>query len=242
MTFGTIRTTVLERLDEDTANPSYYTTADSGQAVNWAQRLFVLLTLCLEDSDTLTLTPTTAWYSIRAQVSDWLLPLRLEYGGAKLRPARLADLDALSAAWQATPGDPERYACLGLDLTALYKQPGEAGTLDLTYAKAPARMVAAADVPEIPAQYHDTLAGAAIALLRMREGGQEMAKAQTLLRPFWAGAQELARYVRQRSLDLRYDRLPPELERFDASRLLAISKRRTEWQITSQSRPDPERS
>jgi hypothetical protein len=69
-----------------------------------------------------------------------------------------------------------------------------------------------------------------------------MTKAQPLLRPFWAAAQEVARYTRQRSLDLRYDRIPPELDRFDLSRLLAIEKKRNPWLQTSDTRKDPESS
>jgi hypothetical protein len=241
VTFGAILQETLEGLGEDPAGPVYYTAGDATQAINWAQRLFTLLTLCLETTGTLTLAGATVWYTVRTQVPDWLLPLRLEYAGAKLRPARLSELDALATAWQATAGAPERYACLGLDLLAIYKQLAGAGSLDLIYAKVPVRMTGSADVPEIPAAYHGVLPGAAIALARLREGGQEMAKAQPLLRPFWAAAQEVSRYTRQRSLDLRYDRIPPELERFDMSRLLAIEKKEHQWLTTSPTRPDPER-
>jgi hypothetical protein len=242
VTFGAICTETLQGLGENPTEPVYYSVGDAGQVVNWAQRLFVLLTLCLETSDTLTLAAVTTWYSVRTQVSDWLLPLRLEYAGAKLRPARLSELDALDTAWQASPGDPTRYASLGLDLVALYKQPGAPASLDVMYAKVPARMTGPLDVPEIPEAYHGVLPGAAIALARLREGGQEMTKAQPLLRPFWAAAQEVARYTRQRSLDLRYDRIPPELDRFDLSRLLAIEKKRNPWLQTSDTRKDPESS
>lgn len=239
MTLLTLIGTTLGRLDEDTAAPVYYTAADAIQALNWAQRLFVLLTLCLEDTATLTLTATTAWYRVRTQVSDWLLPLRLEYANSHIRPARLSELDALDATWQARPGSPSRYACLGLDLLALTPQTAENSTLSAIYAKGPARMTDDSDVPEIPAEYHDLLAGAAIGLLRLREGGQEMQKAMQGLAPFFEGGRQLARYVRQRSLDLRYDRIPPEVERYDLSRLLAISRKEHPWLTTSQSPPAP---
>jgi hypothetical protein len=239
MTLLTLISTTLTRLDEDPAAPVYYTAADAIQALNWAQRLFVLLTLCLEDTATVTLAAATAWYRVRTQVTDWLLPLRLEYGGAQVRPARLSELDALDATWQTRPGSPSRYACLGLDLLAVTPQPGATASLTAIYAKGPARMSLDADVPEIPVAYQELLPGAAIGLLRLREGGQEMQKAQAGLAAFFDGARRLARYVRQRSLDLRYDRLPIELERIDLSRLLAISRKEQPWLTTSQSPPAP---
>jgi len=239
VTYAALRANVLERLGEDAAVSGYYDGVDAGDGLNRAQRLFVLLTLCLEATGSITISPATAWYQVRTQIPGWMLPLTLEFDGAKLRPVRLAELDALAVGWQATPGDPERYALLGLALLAIYKQAPEAGTLGTTYAKPPAWMIDDADVPEIPAAYHELLPDAAIALLRLREGGQELEKVKPLLGRFMTGATQLARYVRERSLDLRYDRQPAELERFDLSRLLAISKRRDPWLITSDTRPEP---
>jgi hypothetical protein len=126
-----------------------------------------------------------------------------------------------------------------LDLLAISGQPADTASLSAVYAKGPAKMTDDADVPEIPPEYHELLAGAAIGLLRLREGGQEMQKAMQGLTPFFDGARQLARYVRQRSMDLRYDRIPPELERYDLSRLLAISRKEHPWLTTSQSPPAP---
>ena len=229
MTFGDLKTRTLTRAGEDATAPVYYSGGDAGKAINWAQRLFVLISLCLERTASFTLTSATTFYHVRDQVTDWLLPLQVTYTGLKLRPARLADLDALDTTWPATPGDPQRYAIAGMDLLAIYKQLAAGGTLSLVYVPAPVRMSAAADEPEIPGEYQPLLVGGAIAYLRMAEGGQEFEKAKPALQALIEGAGRLGQYVRQRSLDLRYDRAPIELERFDLSRLLAIPKRRSQW-------------
>ena len=227
---------MLTRVGEDPAAPVHYTGPMATAALNRSLRLFVLRSLCVERSTTLTLTAATAWHHVRVQIADFLLPLRFEYGGAHVRPARLGDLEALSATWQATAGDPERYLVAGLDLIAIYKQLAAGGSLTTIYAAAPAKLSADSDVPEIPAEYHDDLVGAAIALLRLAEGGQELDKSLPGLARMLAGAAKVAAYVRQRSLDLRYDTLPAELDRYDLSRMLAISERRAPWLTTSASR------
>ena len=224
MNLSTLRASVLERLGEASGVSGYYDAADANDALNRSQRLFVLLTLCLEGSGTITTAAATAWYMLRTQITDWMVPLTLEFDGAKVRPARLSELDALSATWQATAGDPERYALSGMELLALYKQTAGIDTLDVIYARCPARLYVDADVPEIPVEYHELLVDPSVAMLRLREGGQELEKVKPLFGRFMGGAKELGNYVRRRSLDLRYDRLPAELDRYDLSRLLAISK------------------
>jgi hypothetical protein len=219
MTLDTLRTITLQRLDDPTSGAGgYYGGPLVTAGLNWAQRLFQLLTLCLEKSDTLTLSSATTWYHVRTSISDWLLPLRAEWSNAKVRPARLSELDALDTAWQGSTGTPERYAMLGEDLLAVYKQ--ATGSLTLTYAYSPATLVLAADTPEIPVEYHSLLPHAAILYCRLIEGGQELAKVEGGLREFLAGANKMAQYVRARSRDKGYDTPPPELDRFDLSRLL----------------------
>jgi hypothetical protein len=242
LTLAQLRTRTLTRVGEDATAPAYFTGSQAMSAINRAQRLFVLLSLCVERTVSYTLTAATCWSHVRTTVTDFLAPLRLEYSSARLRPARLSELDALAATWQATAGDPERYALIGLDLLAVYKQLAAGGTLSLVYAAAPATLLADADVPEIPAEYHEDLVEGAVTLLRLAEGGQELAKAWPGFGRLVAGATKMAGYVRQRSLDLRYDRLPLELDKIDLSRALAITRKETSWLTTSASRPEPERT
>lgn len=221
MTHAQLKTRTFERLDEPTDGSGYHSGIDITAGLNWAQRFFVVLTLCLEKSAAFTLTGGATWFKVRTVLTDWLMPLRLEVSNAKIRPARLSELDALAASWQATAGTPERYSLQGLDLLAIYKQPAGDTAASWTYARTPTTLSAPTDTPEIPAEYQPLLVDGAILYCRLKEGGQELEKVLPGLKRFLDGAARLGKYGRQRSLDLRYDRLPAEIERFDVSRMLA---------------------
>lgn len=207
--------------------PTYYNSTAALDALNVAQRLFCLLTLCLETTGTLVVSSSTNWYKALTTFNDWLTPLRIrrESDGVKLEPARLSDLDALDPAWQAATGTVERYACLGFDLIATYRKPAS-GTVNLTctYAKSPAVMTSGS--PEIPEEYHACLVDGALPILRAMEGAQELAKVLDRFDRFMAAAAKLGAYVRQRNLGLRYDRVPFELETFDRSKLVKLAIKR----------------
>lgn len=222
MKAGDLQTRVLARVGEDSgaaAGNQYYTAAEALAALNIAQRLFVLLTLCLETSATMELTPGVAFYSLLSRFNDWLLPLRFR-GSKKLRPARLSDLAALDSAWSQAPGEPVKYALLGFDLLALYQQPVATEVLNVTYARCPVPLMNAWDVPEIPVEYHPCLIDGATPLMRTKEGGQEWQKTLTHWDRFLNEADRLAKYVRARNREQGYDYLPFELAKFDRSRML----------------------
>lgn len=228
MLAGDLQTRVLERLGEDPNNPVYYTAADALAWLNAAQRLFVLLTLCLETTNTVNLTVNTAFYSMLPVFPDWLLPLRVRDAvtGARLNPARLSDMAALDGSWSASPGPPQRYALLGFDLLAVWQQisVGVAGSLQITYARSPDSLLGAGSVPQIPAEFHPALADGAIPLLRAREGGQDWQKVLPLWDRFIDAATKLADYVRSRNREQGYDYYPVELRRIDRSKMLQGAK------------------
>jgi len=211
-----------QRLNEDPSitTPVYYPYAEVLSAVNRAERLFVLLTLCLETTVTFQATGAT-FYNMRSFFTDWMLPLRIStVAGQRVRPARLVDLDALDAGWQANYGATSRYVALGFDFVALYQQ--MAMPLIITYAQAPAPMVQATDTPSINEDYHPALIDGAIPWLRVKEGGQEFQKTMPYLKRFLAEADREARYVRTRNLAARYDNLPYEMRRLDRSKFAGI--------------------
>ena len=218
MTVGDLQTLVLQRLGEDASKPVYYTGAEVLSALNEAQRIMVLLTLCLERTETFPLSVGTAFYRPRTVLSDWLLPLRVRLsGGARLRPARLEDLDALDSGWQARPGYPDRYCSLGFNLLAINRQPEGPASLVVTYAKTPTKLQGVAETPEVPTEYHQALADYAINRLRMKEGGQEFTKTTPYGDRFLADCRKLGEFVRARNVAQGYDLLPFELSRYDVS-------------------------
>lgn len=225
VTFLELQTELIERLGDDFSAPvKYYGISEAKNLLNAAQRLFVLFTLCLET----TVTPTWIGGAVTRRMmltyADWLVPLRIRVsGGAKLKPCRLADLAALDTGWTARAGTPSRYSHSGFDLLALYKQPSGDTALSLTYARGPAVLNLDADIPEIPVRFHPGLVDASIPLARVKEGAQEWTKVLPLWDRFMDGVQEEAGIVRARSRELGYDAIPPEIQRFDRSRLLKAS-------------------
>ena len=224
MTVAELQARTLARLDDSGV---YYPANEVLWAIEEGQRVFALLTLCLERTASLTLAGGTVFYRMLTQYTDWLLPLRVRVGGlygGKVAPARLADLDARSLTWQAEEGTPARYAHLGFDFLALHPHPAGAGTsLDVTYARCPAAMNANSTL-EIPEEYHADLIDYAIPALRAKEGGQEFQSSLKYLERFLEGAQKMGDYVRARNVAAGYDRGPFELKAFDRSKLAAAMK------------------
>lgn len=223
MTLLEIRTRVLRRAGEDPIAPVSYTAADADAAINEGLQFFGLLTLCVERTVSFPVPGSTGLHRMLLSYPDWLAPLRIAQAGVKVKPSRIADLAALDLTWRLASGTVSRYAHLGFDLLALYKRP-TAGTLDIVYAACPATLAADGGVPEIPVEYHPLLASYALYRLRFDSGGQDFNAGLALLKEFLAGAAKLGAFVRTRSLGVRYDKLPFELEQADLSRLTSIRK------------------
>lgn len=202
---------------------AYYQPKEIGEALNCLQNLFAFLTLCFENTETFALaTDGTSSYHMLATYPDWILPLRVRiHGGAKLKVARLNDLAALDSSWRNTRGTPSRYAHNGFDLLSTYAQPSSATSLDITYAQSPVQIPNPATsptaTPSIPVEYHQALIDGAIPLLRAKEGGQEWQKTMSLWERYTSAVNKMAAYVRSRNIEQGYDRMPPELDRFDLS-------------------------
>lgn len=222
MNAGELQTRVLERLDQPGGQSGYYTASEALDAINEGIRFFTLLTLGLEAKTTIALDADTTFYHMQPLIPDWMLPLRVQLvGGSFLRPARLDELDALDRGWQSSTGAPSRYAALGFDFFAVYKQP-DSGSLDVTYARRPVPLVAAADLPEYPEDLHPAFADYGVYRLRFREGGQEFAKTLPYLRRFLDEAKRYGNYIRARNIAGRYDKTPFQFERADLSKLLKL--------------------
>lgn len=218
MTLLELQTRTLQRLDEDTSGGGYFTGAEVKAALNEAQRLFALLTLCLETTGTQALDAATPTYHMLTVFPDWFLPLRVRVhgtGGLKLAPSTLADFDALNPAWQNEAGTPERYSHLGFDFVALHKRPTLAGTsLDWTYVKTPIRLVSESASPEIPDENHLDLIDYAIPTLRAKEGGAAFLSSLHYFDRYLESVKKKADFVRDRNQAQHYDRVPLELTPF----------------------------
>jgi hypothetical protein len=208
---------ILERAGDDPAllpSQQYYKPQEALAAVNFTQRLFVLLTLCLETTANMQLTGDP-FYRALTFFPDWIAPLRFRLpGGVKLHPSRLNDLAALDTRWTNRAGVPSRYTHVGFDLLGFYKQ--DESIVRVTYARSPADVTFATE-PDIPSEYHPCLIDASIPYMRAKEGMQEWQKTVPLWGTFIAEARRCAAAVRARNIEQGLDRLPTEVKLFDQS-------------------------
>lgn len=224
MNLGELKTRIFERLGENLAAPVFYTASEVTAAVNHAQQLFAFLTLCVEGTQTLLLNQGEAWYT--SDFGHIVLLKCSRTDGTKVKPSRLADLDALDPDWQkATQGPPERYAQLGARLLAVYPPSSAAQSMVVNYAASPALLSGDSDVPQIPEEDHPALVDFAVPLLRCKEGADQLQKELPRLDEFLKAAAKRATVVKARNLAQRYDVVPVEISRIDKSKLLRFAEK-----------------
>jgi len=181
------------------------------EAINVAQRKFVLLSLCLEQRVGLLLS-TSGVVRFLVERTDFICALRMQTGtGLKIRPATVHELAARNEYWRSETADvPTHYAVVGWDYGIIYPAPAATTNASLTYARGPAVM-SLVSTPEIPVAYHPALIDAAVVICRLKEGGQELQKEIPRWKLFIAAALSCRELVRRRNQAAGYDRVPREL-------------------------------
>lgn len=228
MNVSELLTATAERLGEPPNDPVFYSPKEMITALNMAQRLFCLLTLSIERTASFSLTANTTFYTVSsdADFADFMVPLRVTYEGARVRPITIHQLDMMDHTWRSRAGAPEKYVQMGFNLLAVYKQTASTGkVLTVTYAATPAVLYEdwPAQEPEIDAAHHPALIEFARVWLRIKEGGQEMVNELPSLGKFLGACQKEADQVRNRSRGQQYDRVPFDLASFDQSRIMKMT-------------------
>lgn len=223
LNLGLLRTRVWEQLEDD---GTYYTRDQVHYSLNFAQRFFALMTLCIEKTASFNLAGSTAYYTISGQIADFIVPLRASYNGVRVRPVRLGELAKLGTWSTSTIGNPgvpttvTKYAQQGFDQLAIYPQPPGSASLSLVYAAIPPDLSADSDVPVIPPENHQHLVDFAIWLLRLPEGGAEgTTLTKDYLDRFMGAVKQVAEWNRSRLKALAYDHSPVDADLTDLSRL-----------------------
>ncbi len=219
MTVAELRLQVEQRVDDPAI---YYSPDEILHAINISQRVWCLLTRCLEKQASFTLTNAVAFYDdIRLQIPDFLLPLRVYHSGTRLIADTLHNLNLRDSTWRARAGNPTRYAMAGWKLLAITPQPASGvHTLDFWYAAEPATLVGESDTPQIPPEQQIFLPDCAAWILRLKEGSVELQSAKKFLDRFLEAAAKHGQFVGARSQGQLYDSPPFDLASWDRSRFL----------------------
>ena len=193
----------------------YYQPQELLALLNQAQRLFVLLTLCLEKTVDMQLSGVSFYHALQF-FPDWIVPLRVRApGGVKIAPKSLGNLAALDSAWTTRTGSPTHYCFQGFDLLGFYKR--DSSVVRMTYAYSPVDMTTSS-TPEIPAEYHPVLLQMVPPLARIKEGASEWRKVLPLWSTAHEGIDQCSKEVRSRNRERGYDRMPVELRKIDLSK------------------------
>ncbi len=226
MTLSQLRNQTLQRLNESTSSPAWWTAAMVDAAVNEALMAFVLLTLCLEKTATFTITGGNNFVTPMSTATDWFLPVRVRNaGGAKLYPGVIDDFHAESVDWQAQRAIPRKYAALGCNLLAFFPVEAENSSVSIVYAYSPTRLTGEDHVPAIPEEDHPALSDYALWRCEVKAGGADLASAAARLESFLNQAARRASQVRARNLAQGYDRIPTEISQADISRIIKEATR-----------------
>lgn len=217
LTVADLRLKVQEKVDDPGI---YYTPDECLFGLNFGQRLFCLLTRCLEKQAVFTLTNGTAYYDdIRAQITDFLLPLRVYYSGSRLIADTIHNLDLRDSTWRARAGDPKRYAVSGWKILAVTPQPASGSNiLDFWYAAEPVDLVNETDTPQIAPEQQVHLPDFAAWFLRLKEGSIELKSAKKFLDRFLMAADKHGKFVASKSGGQTYDTPPFDLQTYERGR------------------------
>ncbi len=216
MNLADIRTQVFQRLDEDPANPLYFTNQMAVDAINEGLNIFSSLTWCVEKTASLTITDTYTDL-LGAAIPRVIAPLKLYRGTTRMHPARPQEFAAEDTYWRIKTGTAKRYGMMGATLLVLDLKPTSGTVFTLTYAATAADLAADSDVPEIPLEDHPAIVDYAEWRMLATSGGAEFVAAKDPLGRFLAVAAKRAAAIRERFSVLGYDRKPKELKQPEES-------------------------
>lgn len=148
---------------------------------------------------------------------NFFVPLAVYFNGSRLSPVRMVDIDQITFSWlDADPWTPLYYFTMGGLTTcpSLWVQPRPvtSGTVKMSYAAIPDRMVSDLDIPRLPAehQYSIVLWAYTWELLKERTGLLAN-KAFRVFSQFIEKTNELRNYVYRRTPDRDWQTIPWDL-------------------------------
>lgn len=187
------------------------TNAEINAALNRAQRVYCFLTLAYEEVSAFTLNPGNIDQPVFAQLPRFIAPLRMIYEGRRLQKLSLQGLGALDPRWPGNVERPRFYSQVGPGLFFFSGVPAAAIALTLHHAAFAPDVTNDGTEFGINPDRHRVLAGAATALVRLKEGGQHYPKTLDYLGEFVRAIAEDALRARIRAQQIGYDTTPPQI-------------------------------
>ncbi len=157
-TFANLQASIISRLNLD-ATADLAATKD---CINQAYSEVCIETEAIQTSNTITLTPGTASYTLSSFLTNAIVRIKamsITYGGVTYPPLTMIDLDPLlrrrvgAGGTAVATGTATHYAVDGMTTLELYPTPLSADTLTVWYVAQPTALSGDSDVPAIPEPY-----------------------------------------------------------------------------------------
>ncbi len=162
MQLSELVTEVYRRIDESENAPAYWLETDVIKALNEGYEEISDATEWCETNETLSFVQDILYYDINLLFSS-VPPFKVtgifnNQTSRWLRQDSVNNLDKRYASWQQIGGEPEVYIVRGLWMIGLWPRPdANSGSAAVYFSSMPALLVADADTPGFPAEFHFAL-------------------------------------------------------------------------------------
>lgn len=155
-----MQTRILERLNDSTTSPQFWTTSEIDDLIQEAQEVLAEESRLIKRSVTVTVRPGTSYYNIRSVASDCMTPYRivLPDNRIRLRAISPAQLDAYHLLWETVTGTPRWWVPIDWQTFALFPHSINGGPImRVDYLAWPPPLLDDLDTVEFGSQDQDAL-------------------------------------------------------------------------------------
>lgn len=160
MTRLDMQTRILEKLNESTTAPQFWSTAQIDDLIQEGQEVLAEESRIIKRTVTVTVRPGTTYYQLRGIASDCMTPYRLTLPDdrIRLRVASPIQLDAYHLLWETVTGTPRWWVPIDWQTFALFPHPIQGGhVLKIDYFAWPHTLQDDGDTPEFGVSDADAL-------------------------------------------------------------------------------------
>jgi len=160
MTRLDMQTRILEKLNDSTTAPQFWSTTQIDDVIQEAQEVLAEESRIIKRSVTVTVRPGTSYYHLRGIAADCMTPYRLSLPDARIRLRAVSpvQLDAYHLLWETVTGTPSWWVPIDWQTFALFPHSIQGGgILRVDYLAWPQALMDDNDSPEYTVSDHDAL-------------------------------------------------------------------------------------